>query len=89
MENTHMSESTETPMAHKKPVESTTTNTPRVARAISRASADFAPPGHATPQPAHTITRRESPPADVCHNLSPWTTFRSLLFYAPGRETDG
>src|SRR5260370_40168207 len=36
MENTHMSESTETPLAHKKPVESITTDTPRVARAISR-----------------------------------------------------
>ena len=36
METTHISESTETPMAHKKPVERTTTNTPRVARAIRR-----------------------------------------------------
>jgi deazaflavin-dependent oxidoreductase (nitroreductase family) len=35
MENTHMSDSTETLQAHKKPVESATTNTPRVARAIS------------------------------------------------------
>ena len=36
MENTPMSESTETPLAHKKPVESTTADTPRAARAISR-----------------------------------------------------
>jgi hypothetical protein len=36
MENTHLSESTETPLVYKKPVESTTTDTPRVARAISR-----------------------------------------------------
>jgi deazaflavin-dependent oxidoreductase (nitroreductase family) len=38
MENTHMSESTETPLAHKKLVESTTTNTSLFARAISRAA---------------------------------------------------
>ena len=38
MENTHMSESTETPLAHKKLVESATTNTSRAARAISRAA---------------------------------------------------
>ena len=37
MENTQMSESTETPLAHKKPVESATTHTPRVATAHSRA----------------------------------------------------
>jgi len=47
------------------------------------------PPGYATPQSAHTIARREPLPADVCYNLSPWTTFRSFLFYAPGREVDG
>ena len=38
MENAHISESTETPLAHKKPVESTTTDTPIVARAISHAA---------------------------------------------------
>ena len=38
MENTHLSESTETPLVHKKPVESTTTNTPRAYRAISRSA---------------------------------------------------
>jgi deazaflavin-dependent oxidoreductase (nitroreductase family) len=36
MENTRISESTETSLDHKKPAESATTKTPRVARAISR-----------------------------------------------------
>jgi deazaflavin-dependent oxidoreductase (nitroreductase family) len=38
MENTHMSESTETSLTHTKLVDSTTTNKPRVARAINRAA---------------------------------------------------